>query len=462
MPRRPKQFNNCLEALLIEAHMSHKGLASRVVTLGKARGNDFRYNHSSVARWLRGETPHWPTPNLIVEVLSAALGRTVTIADIGMTQRAKITDDATLRLSHRPAEGARLLEALAHDDLEGRRALLNAGFDVVAFSSAALRWILAPGAPLRIANGYRAIGVTDIEDIREAIRAFRVLDNRMGGGRVRPTVVDYLHGNIVPLLHNSRCTDDVRRSLFSVAAELTQVAGWQAYDLEQQGLAQRYLVQALSMARFAGDEGLGGEILAAMSHQALWVSQPTQAIDMAQAAQAAARRVRLPILETEGLVMEAQANALLGDSGACSQALKRASVTFDKGGTESPPWLKYFDQAYFAARIAHCFRALGQGRTTEKYALQSLNMDDRFIRGKAFNIALLAASYAIQGEAEEACKIGRDAVDRAVALHSKRAVTYIQNLLIDLTDHADLDECREFTAYAAERLPALKRRASHR
>jgi hypothetical protein len=463
MPRRPKQFNDRLEGLLAEAGMSHKGLASRVVKLGEARGSNFQYNHSSVARWLRGETPRNPVPNFIAEVLSAALGRAVTVVDIGMAKRVKVQDDATLRLSQRPADGVRLLEALAHYDLERRRALLDAGFDVVAFSSAALRWIVAPGVnSLPTVDGSRAIGASDVEDIREATRAFRVLDNRMGGGRVRSTVVDYLHGNVVPLLHDSRCTEEVRRSLFSAAAELTQLAGWQAYDLEQQGLAQRYFVQALSMARFAGDGGLGGEVLAAMSHQAIWVSQPTQAIDMAQAAQAAGRRFGLSVLETEGLVMEAQANALLDDAGACSQALKRASVTFDKGNLESPPWLKYFDDAYLAARIAHCFRALGQGRTTEKYALQSLNMDNRFIRGKAFNIALLASSYAIQGEVEQACEHGRDAVDRAVALQSNRAVTYIQNLLIDLTENSDADECREFRAYAEGRLPALRRRASRR
>ncbi len=41
-----------------------------------------------------------------------------------------------------------------------------------------------------------------------------------------------------------------------------------AYDLEQHGLAQRYLIQALRLARGADDHALGGEILAGMAHQA--------------------------------------------------------------------------------------------------------------------------------------------------------------------------------------------------
>lgn len=312
------------------------------------------------------------------------------------------------------------------------------------------------------ADGSRAIGMADVDDIREATRAFRVLDNRMGGGRIRPTVVDYLHGNIVPLLHDARCTEVVRRELFSAAAEVAQLAGWQAYDLEQQGIAQRYLVQALSMARFAGDDGLGGEILAAMSHQAIWVSQPTQAIDLAHAAQKAGDRAGLPVLETEALVMEAHAHALLEDPAACSKALKRASVTFDRDGTDTPAWLGYFDEAYLAARIAHTFRALGQGDATTKYARRSLEMDERFVRGKAFNVALLAAGYVAQREVEQACATGREAVDRVVTLHSARAVTYIRNLLVDLSEYEDVEECREFRAYAETRLPALRRRASLR
>ena len=462
MSRRPRQFNDCLDALLVEANMSHKGLAARVVDLGYAKGKDFQYNHSSVARWLRGEVPRPPTPAFIAAVLSGALGRTVTDADIGMGMPAKVSDDEALRLSQHPSESVRLLEVLAHRDLERRRALLESGFDLVAYSSATLRWMIAPRTTLSPADGGRAIGIADVEDVKEATRAFRVLDNRMGGGRIRPTVVDYLHGNIVPLLHDSRCTERVRRSLFSAAAELTQLAGWQAYDLEQQGLAQRYLVQALSMARFAGDEALGGEIVAAMGYQAIWVSQPDQAIDMAQAAQASAERVRLPILQTEGLVMEAHAHALLKDPGACSRALKRASLTFEKRGVEAPAWLAYFDDAYLAAQIAHCFRALGQGGPTEKYALRSLEMDDRFIRGKAFNVALLAAGYAAQGEIEQACAKGREAVDRAVPLHSARAVTYIRNLLVDLKEYLDMDECRDFRSYAEAQLPVLRRRASRR
>lgn len=460
MARRPRKANHLLAGLISEAKFSNKGLAKRVVDLGEVRGyRSLRYNHSSVERWIRGEQPRPPTPSLLAETFSVALGRRVTPADLGMA-RERLPDQAALEMPRTPSDAARIVHGLSESDLEQRRVLIRSDFDLVAYSSTALRWIVAPRTTLVPGRGTRSIGMADVQEIREATGAFRVLDNRLGGGRIRPTVVEYLHTDIAPLLRDSRCTNGVRQQLFSAAAELAQLAGWQAYDLEMQGLAQRYLVQALTMARFANDEGLGGEILAAMSHQAVYVARPNQAIDMAQAAQLAGQRAGLPILQTESIVMEAHGHALRQDAGSCSRALRRAETAFSQATeNELPAWLSYFDEAYFAAKIAHCFQALGQGMQTEKYAVRSLDMDPRYIRGKAFNIALLAIGYALQGELSQACIRGREAVDLTGSLDSARAITYIRNLLAQLALHEDEVQVREFRSYAEARLPALRRHA---
>jgi len=463
MAGRPKKPNRQLAALIAEAGFSNKGLARRVVDLGQMRGyRDLKYNHSSVERWLRGEQPRPPTPRLLAEVFSAALGRPVALAELGMARK-PFSGESALHMSPTPADVARVVRGLSEGDLEQRRVLVRSDFDLVAYSSAALRWIIAPRTALTPGRGARRIGMADVREIREATGAFRVLDNRLGGGRIRPTVVEYLHTDITPLLRDGRCAEDVRRQLFSATAELAQLAGWQAYDLEMQGLAQRYLVQALTMARFAGDEGLGGEILAAMSHQAVYVARPDQAIDMAQAAQLAGRRAGLPILQTESIVMEAHGHALRKDAGSCSRALRRAETTFSQTtGRDLPAWLSYFDEAYFAAKIAHYYHDLEQGQQTEKYALRSLDMDPRYIRGKAFNLALLAIGYALQGELDQACLRGRDAVDLVGSLDSARAITYIRRLLRELVPHAHEGQVREFRSYAEAALPALRQRASRR
>ena len=65
------------------------------------------------------------------------------------------------------------------------------------------------------------------------------------------------------------------------------------------GHAQRYLTLALSFARHAGNSGLGAEVLAAKAHQAVYLARPAEAVDLARAAQATARRAGLPTLLAE-------------------------------------------------------------------------------------------------------------------------------------------------------------------
>lgn len=463
MAQQPREPNHQLEALITEAAFSRKGLARRIVDLGTERGHPgLRYDHTSVGRWLRGEEPRPPVPALLVEIFSSKLGRPITLTDLGFARK-DLPKHAVLRMPTTPAEAAGILTDLAYADLKDRRTLAGSDFDSAAYSSAALRWLIAPRTALDTGNGTRELGTKDVQEIREAVRAFRVLDNQMGASRIRRTVVDYLSTDIAPLLRNARCTEPVRRQLFSAASELAQLCGWQAHDMEMQGLAQWYLVQALALARFAEDEGLGGEILAAMSQQAIYVMQPDQAIDMAQASQTAGRRAGLAVLQAEGMALEAQAHALRTDAVSCSRALRQAESAFSQAEDDDlPPWLAYFDEAYFAARIGHCFRTLGQGAQTERYARRSLRMDPRFIRGKAFNTALLASGYAVQGEVEEACRAGREAVDLTSGLGSARAVTAVGNLLHDLAPYSGAKEVATFRSYAVARLPGLRRRAALR
>ena len=80
-----REPNILLDAIIDEAGMSHSGLAARVNRLGERDGLGLLYDHASVRRWIRdGTIPRGRAPELICEVLSMRLGRTVMLADIGM------------------------------------------------------------------------------------------------------------------------------------------------------------------------------------------------------------------------------------------------------------------------------------------------------------------------------------------------------------------------------------------
>ncbi|MFC4112574.1 hypothetical protein [Nonomuraea zeae] len=426
MEREP---NRLLQQLIAEAGFSHKGLARRLNDLGAARGTPgLKYDHSSVLRWIGGQRPRDPVPCLLTEIFALRLGRRVTSEDLGMP--AIITPlDLGQEFTHTWQEGVATVTALWRADVERRRFLIDSTFAIGAGSVGAIRWLTSPAEGHLSGTGLRRVGRADIAAIHEVTRSFGELDNRFGSGRVRSSVVKYLDTAVSPLLRDGSYGEATGKQLASAAAELTRLAGWMAYDMEQHGLAQRYLIQALRLARGADDHTLGGEILAGMAHQAIYMGQAAHALDLARSAQLAARRAGVHTLLASAHVLEAHAHAGLGDPRSCGAALHEAERAFDaRKPAEEPTWLSYFDEAYLSAKFAHCFRDLGEGERTVRQARRSLDMDSRFVRGRMFNLSLLAAGLLECGELEEACAAAANALTLASELQSARSRSYAADL----------------------------------
>ena len=314
MPRVLKEENLRLRSLLDEAAMSNKGLARRVVDLAATRGlAGVRCDHTSVLRWLAGEQPRPPVPELAAEVLSNALGRKVSETELGMTP-SNLPGDLGLQLPTGWTETIATSTALWRADVQRRRFLVNAVFTSAALPASALRWLTSPPAAAPAASGTRKVGRADIDAIRELTHSYREMDNRLGGGKLRTSIVSYLDDHVSRLLTAGSYREETGRQLAAACGELSQLAGWVAYDSDEHGLAQRYLTQALAYARHADDHALAAEVLAAQAHQALYLARPDEAVDLARAAQAAAVRHGSATLLTECLVMEAHGHAARNDA----------------------------------------------------------------------------------------------------------------------------------------------------
>jgi hypothetical protein len=452
-----------LRALLDEAGISNKGLARRVVDLAAARGlANIRCDDTSVLRWLANEQPRPPVPELVAAIFSDALGRAVPETELGMTP-SDLPADIGLHLSTEWADTVATSTVLWKADVQRRRFLVNAVFTSAAVPASALRWLTSPHAVAPSGTGMRRVGDADIHAIRELTHSYREMDNRLGGGKLRTMIVSYLDDHVSCLLTNGSYREETGRQLAAACGELSQLAGWVAYDSDEHGLAQRYLTQALAYARHADDPALAAEVLAAQAHQALYLSRPDEAIDLARAAQAAAAQDGSVILLTECLVTEAHGHAARDDARACGAALALAERTFDRAARDdSPAWLAYFDESYLAARMAQCFRDLGEAGHAARYARRSLDMDARYVRGKAFNLSLLATAHAAQDEPEQACAVGRQALDLTVRLASARSVRYLRGLAQRLRPYAGLPAVRDFTGEMKERLPAAAGHAAPR
>lgn len=443
--------------------MSNKGLARRVVDMAATDGlAGVRCDHTSVLRWLAGQQPRPPVPELIAAVVSDALGRKVSENELGMSP-SDVAGDIGLQFSSRWADTTATSTALWRADVQRRRFLVDAAFTSAALSASALHWLTSPPAEAPAASGMRRVGNSDIDAIRDLTRAYRELDNRFGGGQIRGTIVSYLDEHVSLLLTTGNYRAEIGRRLATACGELSQLAGWVAYDSDQHGLAQRYLTQALAYAWYADDPALAAEILVAQAHQALYLARPDEAINVARAAQAAATRHGSATLLTECLVMEAHGHAARNDAQTCGAVLARAEQTFDRAVREDDPaWLAYFDEAYLAARMAQCFRDLGEADHAARYARRSLDMDHRYVRGRAFNLSLLASAYATQDEPEQAVVVGRQALDLTVRISSARSTRYVRDVVRGLQPRADVAAVRDFTEEVRHRLPAAAGRAAAR
>ncbi|MEV0729561.1 helix-turn-helix domain-containing protein [Polymorphospora sp. NPDC050346] len=331
-------------------------------------------------------------------------------------------------------------------DMQQRQPLRDAGFSATAFLHPAMRWLTWPLDERPSGSGERLVGMPDVEMVRQITAVYRTLDNQYGGGHVRDSVVRFLDGEVAVLLRG-RYDARTGSSLLSAAAETTQLAGWASYDVGLNGLAQRYMVQALRLAAAAGDRALGAEILAAMSHQAAYLGAAAEAVDLARAAGQSAANVGVEAIVAESAVLEAQGYAAGDDETACAAALDRAERALDRADrTGDPHWIGYFDEAYLAAKFGHCFAALGRGDLAERFALRSLEMDGRhYARGRQFNLVLLAVAHAQAGQLEQASAVGMQAADAAEGLRSARARDYLKDLADRLALHVGLPDVRAFT-----------------
>jgi transcriptional regulator with XRE-family HTH domain len=327
---------------------------------------------------------------------------------------------------------------LWRSDLERRDFLTAAAFNAAAFLVPALRWLTTPSTPAA-GSGVRVVGMPDVEMVRQMLGAFRSVDNQYGGGYVRERVVRFLHHDVAELLQGQYDTR-TGAALLSAAAEATQLAGWATYDVGRHALAQRYMVQALRLAGAAEDRPLGAEILAAMSHQAAYLRAGDEAIDLARAAGRAATEAGVGAIAAEAAVLEAQGHAVKGSAAATASSLDRAEHLFDQAERATDPqWLGYFDEAYLAAKFGQTFTALGRGDLAVRFAERSLDMDDRYARGRMFNLALVARAHAQDGNVEEAAAAGHEALEAAQGLDSARSRDYLAEIAQRLAPHAGIE-----------------------
>jgi transcriptional regulator with XRE-family HTH domain len=285
------------------------------------------------------------------------------------------------------------------------------------------------GAAMREA-GQRRVTPGDVIRLRGMRTRLKAIDNAHGGGAALPMATWYVQHEVRPLLY-ANADDHTTRALIGVVAELQQDVAWMAYDAGKQDLATGYFTSALRLARQAGNRLLGGRILAAMSHQAIYLGNKRQAIDFAQAARNLTRQVATPRVIAMEATMEACAHAAAGEAEQCHRALGDAadSVALLSLGEGDPEWLD-FDEGGYWGHAARAYRDLGELRQAEECAEKSVGLClPEHSRTRAQRNTIQATAHLRMGEVDAAAAAAERVVREAWSLHSGHVFGEVADLV---------------------------------
>ncbi|GGV67941.1 MULTISPECIES: transcriptional regulator [Streptomyces] len=410
------QPNTLLDAVLAEAGMSHAGLAAHVNAAGRARGLRLRYEHTAVARWLKGQRPRGQVPDLICEVLTARLRRPVTLDDIGLGVSGEPAGAHTGSLTGF-VERATALWRCDEQQRPGVRAV-----PAVTGTPAVMpvwEWENPPEDADVSREGRHRVTDADIALLRAARTHYEQMYRKTGGVATRGRVVGFLNAEAAPLLRGGY-TDATGRLLHRATAALVAIAGICAYDSDAHGLAQRYFHQALRLAKASGDRALGAYVIALLVNQSLFLREHRQAIAFAEAALRAAGADLTPALASDLHAMQAKAYARLGDGTNARVCIRRAedAAARIRRGSE-PEETGYVQPGLIDVQVAEALLSLGDLRAAGEHAAAAVDRPAHD-RGRVHRLALLSEIELRRGNADTAAVTAVRMAEQARGMESRR------------------------------------------
>jgi hypothetical protein len=424
MERHP---NVALTEHLRAAAWSDKGTARRVNAERLRRGRPTGYDGANVRGWLRGVVPDPVTRDVLAYLLSAALDRSVTTADLGFT--GEVSPHLGLIWQERLSD--------AVDDAGRLWAVPDgAGYPLVhgAYGTPTRDWLLAWPEPdgaaafeCSTARVRRQIGRDEVDVLWTACETYQEMERRLGAGNVRTTAARLLTDVVTPMLR-ATYTSEVGARLLGVAARLTDILGYAAYDALEDGLAQRYFIQALRLARAAGDDALAAHIFGDMARHATHIGDLREALALSRAGQRAARSGGSPADEARTASLESRVLAMLAEPRSSATAMTVAERRLSGVDmADAAAWVRYFTPEQLDGEFAHVAAASGRHDEVLRFAAAPM-AEGKLQRRTALLATAVARAHLGTGSLEEAASVASTVLDLSQGLASRRVAREVSTL----------------------------------
>ncbi|MBA0051801.1 hypothetical protein E0L36_13100 [Streptomyces sp. AJS327] len=489
--------NERLSSWFVRSGWSKGELARQVNRRARQLGaHHISTDTSRVRRWLVGEQPREPIPRILSELFSERFGCVVAAEDLGLRPPRQSPAASGVDLPWAAPQTIAMISEFTRGDLMlGRRGFLGTSLAMSAgpqLVEPMQRWLVpsppgqvAPpvpgGVPASVptpgggAGGARRgvrLSPPELELLEQTTVMFREWDAQCGGGLRRKAVVGQLH-EVTELLQESHPAEMTRR-LFTVTAELAELAGWMSYDVGLQPTAQKYFVLALHAAKEAGDRPLGSYVLSDMARQMIHLGRAEDALELIHLAQYGGREGATPRVQSMLYAMEARACANLGQPGKCKRAVRMAEETFEEATPTDgdPDWIRFFSEAELCAEIAHSYRDLGYAsgrsptyaslaRPAMERAVELFRRESRETehgghrRSYALNLIGMASVHLLQAEPEHCVSCAAEATELARRLRSERVNNRLRKTAASaVRDYGDLAEVVQLSERVSAVLPS--------
>jgi hypothetical protein len=269
-------------------------------------------------------------------------------------------------------------------------------------------------------------------------RALTMMDEQYGGACGRGALLRYLTDDVTPLCRAGfRSTAD-RSAMLSASAYLVQLAGWKAHDAGEQGLAQRYYLQAFRQASASGVPGHDAYLLRTMTHHAVDLRHPQYVLALADAALGRARAARVnPATEALFTITRAEALALAGQPLASRREIEHAHALLAQyQGEDLPFWATSWGPITpnLQSRTAKTYKALGDHDAAGAAFAASAagRASSTWARIHSLELAWQAETQCAGGWIEQACATWHRSLDAMTGVRSTRtrkAVTGMRQAL---------------------------------
>ncbi|MFF8841193.1 hypothetical protein ACF08N_00450 [Streptomyces sp. NPDC015127] len=433
---RPR--NERLARAVREAGYSYAELARQIRAVAAENGITARTNSSAVAHWIAGTRPGRTTARLIAETLSRRLPLPVSPAQLGLLTSQDADDP--LPGPGQDRDPLEVLDALAGADIER-----SPWSRTVPYSVAAAALPLDAGAPgtatgdvPRQCTG--TVGATEVAAVREMTRLFTAVDERFGGQHGRTALVQYLRSDVAALCRARFRTEELKRQMLSAGACVAYLAGWKAYDAGEQGLAQRYYLQAYALTHEAGDDLHGAFVLRVLAHHGMEVGRPEHSLALVDEALRRVRGRTDPATESLYVVTRARALAMAGRAKeAVAEAARAARLVEGADEREMPFWAALWGSASACVgnHTAKTAEHLGSYDVAERHFSHAVwnRSGGEHRRITALSVAHTGTMQCRQGLVEQACDTWEQALELMDGVRSARVTRAVAGMRRELAPY---------------------------